>query len=257
MKRIFWVIWLVCAALGLFAQDSGPYNDVIYLKNGSVFRAKIQEYNQGGAIVLEIQGGHTLTFQESDIDRIVQVGAEKFRPVREIRPKDELITKGLYSQTSIGFSSFYNEFDGPGIRFLGVNQVVGYQFNRLLGVGLGSGFEQFDVFGGEAAIPLFVETRLYPFKKNLMPFLLFQGGYGFALRNQNLGVIDAQGGLLLHAAAGVRLDIAKKWFLTFDLGFRRQSAEFTRTDFFFWPPATSVRDITYQRIVGRIGIQFW
>lgn len=254
---------LICivGSLHLQAQTEPTYTDLIYLKNGSVFKSRIIEYKQGDTLTVEIAGGHILRFAESDIEKISQVGSapEQQVVVREQRKRisrDALVVKGVYGFAATSFSGQTNGTFGPMASILNFDGGAGYQFNQWLGLGLGTGYNLYDANRGESVIPVFADFRMYPFKKNLGPYFNLQAGYGFALKQESLGIIDAKGGYMFHPAIGWRVAAGEKFFFTFDIGARFQKAQYTQEDQ-WWLAARSVRDVVYQRTTFRVGIQIW
>ena len=256
------LLFCLVGSLYLQAQTEPSYTDLIYLKNGSVFKSRIIDYKQGDTITVEIAGGHILKFAESEIEKITQVGAvaaEQPVVVRETRKRvsfDALAVKGVYGFASSSFSGQTSGLSGPTASIINFDAGAGYQFNQWLGLGLGTGYNLYDVDRGESVIPLFADIRMYPFKKNLGPYFNLQAGYGFALKQESFGIIDAKGGYLFHPAIGWRVPVGEKFFFTFDIGARFQKAQYTQEGQ-WWLPSRSVRDVVYQRTTFRVGIQIW
>jgi hypothetical protein len=258
----FTLLFFLFAAPALFAQDDPAYTDLIYLKNGSMFKTRIIDYRQGDTITVEIAGGHILKFAESEIEKIRQVADAPqetvvIREQRKRTPRDAYAVEGWYGFASSAFSGQSDGIWGASASIVNFDAGAGYQFSPWLGLGLGAGYNLYNADTGESVAPVFAECRLYPFKKNLGPYLHLIGGYGFALKNESFGIEEARGGLLVHPAVGWRVLLGEKFFLTFDLGARFQSAEFTHNDLGWWLPGRSVRDVTYRRTTLRIGFQFW
>jgi len=258
-KVLLTVVALLVAAGALFAQE--PYTDLIYLKNGSVFKSRIIDYRQGDTITVEIAGGHILKFADSDIEKIQQIVAGEPVPPAEIREKKTRVSAENYRvKGGYGFGSM--GFHGQSGGVLGSSAAInleaggGYQFNRFLGVGIGTGYDLFDPERGESVIPLYADYRLYPFKRNLGPYFNLALGYGFALAEESFGITDAKGGILFHPAIGWRVPAGDRFFFTFDLGARFQNAEFTQENQ-WWLAGRTVRDLTYRRTTFRFGIQMW
>lgn len=253
------LLTLLAAVGGLIAQE--PYTDLIYLKNGSVFKSKIIDYRQGDSITVEIAGGHILKFADSEIEKIQQIGAgvpEQKVEVREKRVRlspEAYRVKGGYGFGSIGFHGQTNGIWGP-TAAVNLEAGGGYQFNRFLGIGLGTGYNLYDVDRGESVIPLFLDYRMHPFKKNLGPYLNIALGYGFAVAEESFGITEAKGGVLFHPAIGWRVPAGERFFFTFDLGARFQNAEFTQENQ-WWLAGKTVREVTYRRTTFRVGIQMW
>ena len=254
------LFFLILFSGSLFAPD--PYTDVVYLKNGSVFKTKIIDYRQGDTITVEIAGGHILKFADADIEKIQQLSMVTAEPQVVVRERKKSLTrdaypvKGGYGFGNAAFSGQTGGLFGTTASIINFEGGGGYQFNRFLGIGLGSGYNLYDQNRGESVIPLYVDYRMYPFKKNLGPYLHLIGGYGFALKEENFGIIEAKGGILFHPAIGWRVAAGDKFFFTFDLGARFQTAEYTQENQ-WWLSGRTIREVTYRRTTFRIGIQLW
>ncbi|MBK7407469.1 MAG: hypothetical protein IPJ40_04890 [Saprospirales bacterium] len=259
---LFTLAFCLLGALALHAQTEPAYTDMVYLKNGSMFKARIIDYRQGDTITIEIAGGHILKFAESEIEKIQQVGqavVEQPVYIRERRQgisRDAYPVKGGYGFGNSAFSGQTDGVFGPTASIINFEAGGGYQFNQWLGVGLGTGYNLYDNDRGESVIPLYAETRIYPFKKNLGPYFHLIAGYGFALKQESFGIVDAKGGILFHPAIGWRVAAGEKFFFTFDIGALFQKAQYTEENQ-WWLPGRTVRDVLYQRTTFRIGIQIW
>ena len=258
---LFILAFLLFGALSLQGQD--PYTDVVYLKNGSVFKAKILDYRQGDTITIEIAGGHVLKFPDAEVEKIQQEGAQVKQPAAVavvpravVLPKDYPVKGGYLFGTAAFSGQTGNEVFDPSLSLINFEAGGGFQFNRWLGLGAGIGYNVYDGNRGERIVPLYLEYRMYPVKNNLGPYLHVLGGYGFALKGESLGVVDAQGGYLFHPAIGWRVAAGENFFFTFDLGARWQKAQFTQENQ-WWLPGRTVRDVLYQRTTFRVGIQIW
>ena len=240
----------------MLAQEApATYTDVVYLKNGSVFRAKILSYERGGELQIEIEGGHQLAFREDEIEKIVQVGAETHSKSHSPRYSSaDLNLKGWYQHCDLAFSAAEGDFGDSYLGF-GLSFVAGRQLSRWLGLGVGVGWDLYDPGDGEMAVPIFAEARMFPLKKWPGFYASVQGGYGFALKNADSNIFDAEGGFYAHPALGWRFPIGDDLQLTFDLGPRWQDATY-----YFGPNFggdTIIERVTFQRTTLRIGLQLW
>jgi hypothetical protein len=271
MKRLF-LRSLLMGLFGLMLSITGQtqthceaYTDIIFLKNGSVFKSCILEYKQGGSIEVEIKGGHILVFAEADIEKIVQSDdgsvpgtVQKKKKKREPLPKPkDYSVEGWYHQGELGLSFVEQEWGwfetSPHLAY-----TFGYQFNKWAGLGVSTGIDVFQRFRPERMIPLTVDFRMYPFPKNNAVYLGVQGGYAFGLKSDLNLVTEATGGWSVMPQTGLRLQISKSAFLTAGVGFRWQQAEFFYENFFFpdGSSGTARRDLLYQRLIFKGGIHF-
>lgn len=236
------------------AQDQALKNksvkhiDVVYLKNGSEFRGQIIEYVPGSHLSMKILGGPELTFEDSKIDRIVQEVLNQKVRNRDYNFKEE----GFYNFTSISNFNSRSNFGDIFVGF-GAHTVSGYQINRLIGLGLGFGIDNYEVSFAKRVVPLYLEARGYLLKKNISPYYSMNMGWGFPLKQDNFGVNETAGGMYINPSIGVRFGGKKTSNFILDAGYKYQRASYiSRFD------DVNVTKDTYdfKRIVVRLGILF-
>ena len=264
------------------AQRSG-YSDIVYLKNGSVFRGKIVEYTPGERLKIELYGANVITIQDADIERVVQsvepepdtettdptqraldegrrtaprrvdtfpdLMEEPYQP-RVLPP---LRKTGLYDVVQLGFLASAGG-DGGGVIGLSAGNVLGYAFTPLYGVGLGVSYDGYRPSRAETILSLYAEGRIQPLPNHREWFATLGAGYGFAQRSQALMVRDAAGGPMGTFSIGYRFPTMDQSEILVEYGLRYQEANFVRDlpngDIEF-------RDITYLRNVIRISMVLW
>jgi hypothetical protein len=270
--RFLFVIMLSIASTGLgLAQNVNPVKTVdrVYLKNGSVFQGKILEYAYGKELKLELTNGDVITFTGEEIERVKQEvqTAETALPVNEesLNVEEGYTEKGKRKERPYQFkeTGIYNvtyfanlngrDDDGVLIGF-GAHHVLGYQFNRWVGLGLGLGIDTYSFGDGETLYPVYAEVRGYLLKKRLSPYYSFGAGYGFAFANESEGITEATGGYMLHPAVGYRLGASEGANVVIDLGYRFQQAEFISVSDF--NDSKQVREQLYKRLTLRLGLIF-
>ncbi len=244
-------------------RDKGGLTDVVYLKDGSVLKGLIVNYQQGGALNFELENGEVIVIQDAEIARIVQdVMTPKAKSYDELmnarskaKPKEQVYAfreRGFYNAMALGSlnTRAANEFR-MGLSF---HNISGFQFSRLFGAGLGVGIETYGTDDDEVIYPVFAEFRGYLTKKIKAPYYAFSGGYGFMATNKKEFITEARGGWMLHPAIGMRFSSKKQTNLTADIGYKFQKAYFRR-DFNF-NGDIEIRDILYQRLIIRVGLLF-
>ena len=240
--------------------------DVIYLTNGSVFKGKIR-YETSHQLLLELSNGEQLTFHAKEIrdifrdqrtDAVVERPTPDFKyyTLREPQlPKEktyEFRERGWFNVVSFSLpNGFYLGEPQMGI---GIHNLAGYQFSRLLGAGLGLGFDALNLRQGEYVASIYGEGRSYLTKTRTAPFVSFGAGYGFALPNRDNGIVKSQGGFRWHPALGIRLGAAKDVNVVLDVGYLFQSATYTREIDFL--NRTEIREVDFRRFTLRFGAMF-
>lgn len=210
----------------------------------------------------QLLAGGVLEFREEEIDRAEQGGKPAVAGKKEAEevvyaPPDKEKTyafreKGVYNATY--FSTLSGSANGKFQLGLGIHNVTGYQFHRLLGVGLGFGVDTYSFEDGETAYPLFAEARGYLSAKRVAPYYSGSLGYGFAFKNSDELINKAEGGLFFRAALGLRLGADENTNVLADIGYQFQEAFFERRT----PFQNEIEEkyLEFNRIVIRIGLIF-
>ncbi len=242
------LILVVCIS-GLQSQQTESDLMVVYLKDGSKMQGYIQKWDYETKLYLQTESGSIYEFPAKSIDRVVQ---KSLIELESPGPSYTFKELGLYYswrvQGIIGNNGDrLNDTPGYGFSFL-----TGYRLNRLIGVGLGVGYDKLIDDSGEEVIPLFTEFTGYAQAVNTSLSYSLGLGYSFARENRALGIVDASGGLLIYPAIGVRFGGGKLKY-TLDLGYKFQNATFTYLD--PWDGRTTREQrLTYKRLTLRFGI---
>ena len=224
MKNLFLIVFIFFLVFPLGAQESSDiqYMDIIYLKNGSKLKGNIVSYDVNGETVFNLLGGGQLIMPSSDIKKIRQVEVnDRFEKVRLSKPY-LFEEKGIY--TTIGAYTL-GATQGIG---LGAQASVGYQINRLFGLGLSFARDSYDPSNVEILYPIGLEVRGYMTEKNISPFYAFNTGYGLAFEGERNNLIEAKGGWMFNPRIGLRLGARSDVNLLASIGYRFQPASFER-----------------------------
>jgi len=246
MKILSIITILLFFSFGLVAQESGQQiQDIVYLKDGSVFRGKILDYQPNKSITIETWSGQQLTFDGKSVKKVKQelIEGHKSKKAKTYDFRE----KGFYNSTDISLGWAEGEWEQL-ILGASISNVFGYQFNRFIGTGIGVGFDTHRLISREQFIPVFVEARGYFMKKSVTPMYRYQIGYGFGLKDLERDLFKSEGGLYSYPAIGVRFGNS----LTFDIGYKLQLA---KQHYRIWE-GIEVRKMTYNRFTLRCGVQF-
>jgi hypothetical protein len=166
--------------------------------------------------------------------------------------------KGIYNVTYFGVSFGKTQLPwSPAETHLGIGleNVTGYQFNRLVGVGLGVGYDNYYVTGTDAnVLSVFSAVRGYMSQHPTTGYYSFSGGIGFPLVNtkDNLNLSGHRGGFLVHPAIGLRFGASARMNFFADIGVKVQRIYFNQIT--EW--TENRYKITYQRWILRGGLMF-
>ncbi|MCB9306243.1 MAG: hypothetical protein H6565_06575 [Lewinellaceae bacterium] len=206
MKSLLPLLLLVCITGTAQAQKKDTSNcvDVVYLRNGSVFRGQLLKLESGGDFSMITWNGVTITMPEQNIKRVVQRCKEGKLSLKPYDFKE----KGLYNATRLGFLIGQDYF-GENTKGYSIYHSVGWMLKRQVGIGVGVGVEVYNPDGVETnTYPIFVEARGYLKEKNVSPFYVVGAGWSLAGKNatSNSGYINEwSGGWLAKAQLGYRI----------------------------------------------------
>lgn len=225
---------------------------VVILKSGTEFSGYVKEWKVGEVITIETEAGNEYTFTGDSIDKILQMKLyEKSNNLKFGTPYNFKESGRYYSvRGSIikgNNGDRRNEQAG-----LGISLLAGHRFNRFIGIGAGVGYDSYTLESGESVLPLFVEASGYTTPTHTSLSYSLAAGYGLAFTNEEYGIIDAKGGLMVHPSIGMRFG-KKKLKYTLDLGYRFQKANFTFRD--QWNGRSRFEQrLLYKRVTLRFGV---
>lgn len=234
-------------------NDSAKLEDVLYLKNGDIYRGRLITAQDADTLRIQIYGGSVLSTLRSECKSITQE-----EPLEEFySPKKQKIKKqdGMYVQTSFGIlvaGSNTTTYSGAAFHVQGS---IGYRLHSMLGLGLGTGISLYDPF---TIIPVFGELRGEIGSQNMAPHYYVQAGYGIPGSSGDDGFangenLNERGKLYLDIGMGVRLFTKSKISWLISLGYQYQGMEMDYTD---WADRMIERDMTLKRIALRLGWLF-
>lgn len=261
MYKTFILLLSLCSLIAintLHAQEV-PREDVVYLKNGSVIRGQILEYQPEGNIKVEIQGGSILVYKTSDVLKVQKEPMKN--PPPQYYSKDALKeknppilkTKGMYHFIGGGNLFGVNDWGSPSVG-LSLTYTGGYQVNNYLAVGAGIGFKT--LFNQYNFVPVFADIRGYLFKKPTSIYYNLELGYNIALKTQSWewnSTQKAEGGIYARPAIGVRVGSRKRTNFLFDIGLTIMGARYVYED---WNGNPVIEKRTFYRPSIRCGILF-
>ncbi|MBL7804531.1 MAG: hypothetical protein JNL02_12395 [Saprospiraceae bacterium] len=251
------IFWSVVGRAQTNADPSTGCTDVVYLKNGSIYRGKILEHAEGGTLVVQTWSGLILHVQEKKVRRVVQrcPGDDESAKKRAAIPRPyDFREHGWYNVSSFSVLAGRTWWDENTIG-VSLQNVTGYALNRWIGLGLGLGVEAYSPYVQEfnqVTYPVFVEARGYFQRKNSAPFYAFGGGWGFAggSTSERWGYNDNwTGGWLLQGKLGYRL--GNHFSLYGGLRFQRQNRVWTDT----WGASEGTDKILHRRLELGMAVQ--
>lgn len=214
MKK--YLILLIITLFTKFSYSQVNYQDVVYLKNGSIVRGIIIEQVPNKLIKIETSDKSIFVFQ---IDEIEKITKEPFPTTKKILTNTTGFETGFKRIFEMG-SQIAVDVHGKD-RFM-INFTNAYQINPYFSAGIGTGLRFY--FENEAAlIPVFADLRTNFINKKASPYLSAGIGYSF----------DATGGFenvgfFLNPTAGFSFKFSNKLAMNIAIGCEMQRMRFYR-----------------------------
>jgi hypothetical protein len=236
MKKILTLIFCIIT-FNTFSQKIN--DDVLYLKNGSIYRGKIIEKNEQ-TIKLETYEKNIYAVQVSDIQEIKSEESLK-KPV--ILYKE----KGFVHYTELGPLAMSNRAsNGVTTSAFSFQTTNGYKFNKYLFTGIGIGA---DLYAIQTFVPIVLSVRGdFTKKGNKIPFYFVEGGYSINATSNDVDGIKYKGGNTFAAGVGLKILFNENTGFVIGAGYRFQRSELVEKT------KTTIED--FDRLTLRIGFSF-
>jgi len=214
------------------------YEDVVYLKNGSIIHGVIIEQVPNVSIKIQTKDKNVFVFMMDEVQKITKEespsavtshsGKEK-----RILTKDNIKKRGYTNITEITFgreqlqnhsnNALTGNAESGSQLSIGIQSSNGFLFNPHFFAGLGVGLH---FYPGMALVPFFADARYYFTKKPKTAFVAAGIGYSFSYM-EVFGfesTKDYFGGFMLNPAFGVKIHFRKDKAIALSLGYRYQEA---------------------------------
>ena len=236
MKQIVTIFFCIFT-FNTFAQKQN--DDVLYLKNGSIYRGKITEKNEQ-IVKIETYDKNIFAAQLSDIQEIKQeVSLRKLVNLYK--------EKGYVHYTELGPLAGSNRAsNGVTTSAFSFQTVNGYKFNQYLFTGIGIGA---DLYAVQTFVPIVLSVRGdFTNKGNKIPFYFVEGGYSINATSNDVDGIKYQGGNTFAAGLGLKILFNENTGFVIGAGYRFQRSELLEKG------KTTIED--FDRLTLRIGFSF-
>lgn len=215
MKKYLWLFLFTIISNISFGQNN--YQDVVYLKNGSVIRGVIIEQVPNKSIKIETAERNVFVFQMDEIERITKEQVSNNQTRKEEQENNSGLSSGYKGMVEFGYQLGYSQQFG--MDRISLNIINGCQINPYLSLSLGKGVRYY--FDLEAIlIPVFGDVRIYFLDNNVSPYVSFGGGYSFdATKNFR------SAGFLLNPNLGISLFVSNRSSINLSVGYELQRVE--------------------------------
>lgn len=239
---------------GIASAQTGQ-EDVLYLKDGSIIRGEMKEYDTEGLVKVQIVGGSILAFPFSSVVKIERADRYPLNMKGNNKGDVQLNHEGWYGfiELGVGFMS-QAEWRGLDADITIPRVGAGYRFNRWFGPGISTGMHI--VPEGLIILPLrgYVEGILLP--GAIAPFYYAGAGYGFIANPTSTTDAKDKGGPGFEAGLGLRFHTRSGTAFQVRMGQNSQKVTLTNNSWWWPPTTTSKREITYNSIQLSLGVSF-
>jgi len=264
--------------LPITLQAQTNYEDVVYLKNGSIIHGIIIEQVPNQSVKIQTRDGNVFFYKIDEIEKMTKEEHLLQKNEKPAHSEENIdIKKSKFTNiTEINFGFFKtNNIDNNSntlsylTYFYGIQTVKGYLFNPYFSSGIGVGLDHYsDSMGTANFVPLFIDFRLNLPKEHFTPFLSGDFGYSLNLNPSRSGYFQSanfpfkeeKGGLLINPAIGVKFFITHKVALNFSIGYKVQQWEqiyfFYTNPLYSYDMSHSYNKINYQYFNFKIGCTF-
>lgn len=224
MKKYLALLLFALITTVSFGQSN--YQDVVYLKNGSIIKGTIIEQVPNKSIKIETADRSVFVYQMDEIEKLT-------KEVIQGKSGGSLSNSGLQSGykgiVELGYQIGTGDY---GMDRLKLNIINGYQINPYFSLGFGTGLRYY--FDAEAAlIPVFADFRANFMNNKISPYLSLGVGYSFDATNDFEGV-----GFLLNPTVGVSFKVSDKSAMNVGLGYEMQKMKFFYYDYYYYDEFT-------------------
>lgn len=146
---------------------------------------------------------------------------------------------------------------GNNVNGASLQNVTGYQFNKWLGLGLGVGYDMYNVDIRQAIIPVFTEVRGRVLDKKVSPIYSVSAGVGFGVNNEENGITKMKPGFMWNPALGFSIQGSENASFVIDLGYQFQHMTYI-IDGDMWNPSIikTEQEYHFKRLALRLGLLF-
>jgi len=201
------------------------YNEVVYLKNGSIIHGMIIELVPNESIKIKTSNNDVILFRIDEVEKITREESMFGNPQRERLTDENVKTHGFTNMIEFAYGNGASNIVSPYYAFnkpsLGISTVNGYMFNPHLSTGIGIGIHGYNNIG---FVPVFADIRYNAIKGTITPFVSFDAGYSFTTDEiVHNGRDQIQGGIYSNLSIGIKFFTRRSQALAFSFGYNYQN----------------------------------
>lgn len=220
MKKYFALVLFALITSVSFGQSN--YQDVVYLKNGSIIRGVIIEQVPNKSIKIETANRNVFVYQMDEIEKLAK---EPYQGKINSSLSNSGLQSGYKGLVELGYQIGTGVYPVDRMK---LNIINGYQINPYFSLGFGTGLRYY--FDRRAAlIPVFADFRANFIDNSVSPYLSLGVGYSFVATNS-----FESAGFLLNPTVGVSFKVSEKSAMNVSLGYEMQRIKFLYYDLTYY-----------------------
>jgi len=233
---------LLFALITNVSFGQGNYQEVVYLKNGSIIRGVIIEQVPNKSIKIQTADRNVFVYQMDEIEKLAK---EPYPGKSGSSLNSKGLQPGYKGIVELGYQIGTGDH---GLDRLKLNIINGYQINPYFSLGLGTGLRYYS--DAEAVlIPVFTDFRANFINNKVSPYLSLGVGYSFDATNHFLGV-----GFLINPTIGFSVKVLDKSALNVGLGYEMQTIKYY--DYYYYSSSYNKLTTNSRAISIDVGISF-
>lgn len=203
--------------ISVFTLSAQNYQEVVYLKNGSVIRGTVIEQQPNVLLKVKTADGSIFVYPMNEVEKITKEEAIN----RESEKSNRIRTDEKGYRGSVEVGTIVN-FRASGIPIdrgaFSITTSHGYQFNPHLFLGAGIGLD-YHAAGGRLFMPLFADVRANFLNRDITPFWGIKAGYSIGSKNAYNKVST---GAYFNPTFGVRFILNRQSAMNIAFGYNLQ-----------------------------------
>ncbi len=202
---------------------------IVNLHNGSALIGIILDYGQGRPAKVQMSDGEIIEVPHNSIQSIEPISELRKHKIKFRKSKDAAYSfseSGWHYNTNLGYISRGPSFGGHGIA---AEVGVTYHINRLLGLGISTGYDSYSNGDLQDFIPIHVTLTGYLSPNKTTLFYSLSAGHAFAVtevEDSEWFKITSKGGIGFFPKVGVRLSGHEGINITLFSGIKIQKSSF-------------------------------
>ena len=227
MKKFTFLLALAIVCAGIRAVSAQSFQEIVYLKNGSMIRGTIIEQVPNESLKIQTADGSVFVYKMSEVEKItkelINSRSDGYSPRNGYAAsltfkKDGGPQKGYRDFVELGYTIGTGLFGSDRVEF---STTHGYQFIPYFYAGIGTGVHYYHD-ASAVRIPIYADLRVDFMKRPVCPFIDLKIGY----------TVYEDRGFYLNPMAGVRFSIGRRNALNVGLGYTMQRIEYSYEDLY-------------------------